>query len=275
MTGAMFLLSKLAWWVLSPGSLFLLALCLAALLLRTRWRRIGRKLVVTLALIGLVIAVVPIGQWLTIPLENRYPRMTTLPARVDGIIVLGGSVRPRIAAARGQAALSSTAERLFAAVALARRYPDAKLVFTGGSGDPFRQDLKEAPIVRKVFTALGLGPDIAAGRVIFEDQSRNTYENAVFTRRMVKPRPGTVWLLVTSARHMPRAMGCFNRVGWPVRPYPVDYKTTGRYTVTPGFDFAAGLRNLTGAARAWVGLLYYYLAGYSSSLFPGPAPGAG
>ena len=274
-TDPMFVLSKLAWWLLSPGTLFLLALCLAALLLRTRWRHISRRLVVTLALIGLFVAVVPIGQWLTVPLENRFPPMIEPPARVDGIVVLGGSVRQRIAAARGQVALSGTAERLFTAVALARRYPGARLVFTGGSGDPFRQELKEAPVARAVFTQLGLGLDIAAGRVTFEDQSRNTYENAVFTQRMVKPRPGEIWLLVTSARHMPRAMGCFNRVGWSVRPYPVDYNTTGRYTFTPRFDFAGGLRDMAGAVKAWVGLFYYYLAGYSSSLFPGPTlPGS-
>lgn len=268
----MFLFSKIAGTLLAPGTLFLLALCAAVVLLRTRWARAGRRLIALLAVLGLIIAVVPIGRWMIVVLENRFPAPSTLPSTVTGIVVLGGSVDQFIAAARGQIALTGSAERLVAAARLAHDYPDARLVFTGGSADPLRQDLKEASTARQVFVQLGLGDAMDAGRVLFENQSRNTHENAVRTFELVDPAPGDTWLLVSSAAHMPRAVGAFRRAGWHLASFPVDYKTTGRYELTPRFNFTGGLGALRAALHEWAGLIAYYLTDRSDALFPGPAP---
>ena len=261
-----FYASKIAWFVASPGNLLLILLVLGTALLWTRWRRAGRWLSACVVTLGVVMAVLPLGHWLRVSLENRFPLVTTPPERVDGIVVLGGVVNQFITEARGQTAIGGAVERLTAFAELAARYPDAKLVFSGGSGVPFRQELKESHYVGPVFERLGLEP----GRVIYEDRSRNTAENAEFSRRLARPRPEETWLLITSAFHMPRAVGCFRRAGWNVVPYPVDYKTDGDNQTAPPGSFSAGLGSLDGALHEWMGLAIYRLGGKTDALFPAP-----
>ena len=261
-----FYASKIAWFLAKPGNLLLIVLVLGVALLWTRWRRAGRWVCAGAVALSVAISALPLGQWLRVTLENRFPQVTTTPARVDGIVVLGGVVNQFITKARGQAALGGGIERLVAFAELAGRYPDAKLVFSGGSGNPFRQDLKESQFVGPVLERLGL----AAGRVIYEERSRNTSENAEFSRAIARPQPGQIWLLVTSAFHMPRAVGTFRRAGWNVVPYPVDYSTDGEYSAAPPGGFSTGLVSLERALHEWVGLAIYRLAGKTDALFPAP-----
>lgn len=261
----LFFLSKVLWTLLLPGNLFFLALTVAAALLWSRWRRFGRRLLVVSLAAAAFVAIVPLGSLLVAPLEDRFPAIDP-PDRVDGIIVLGGSVSPLLTATRGQPALNRNAERLVAFVELARRYPEARLVFTGGSASLFRQDLKESDVARRVFRQMGFDP----ARVEFESESRNTHENALFSRDLVRPQPAETWLLVTSARHMPRAWGAFEAAGWSTIPYPVDYTTTGEYEIVGGFDMAGGLQSLASGLHGWIGLAYYYALGRIDDPFPGP-----
>ncbi|MBI3113874.1 MAG: YdcF family protein, partial [Rhodospirillales bacterium] len=211
-----FTLSKVLWFVADPGNLLLIALVVGVALLATRWRRGGQRLLVVVAVAAVFVAVVPAGRWLVGVLEDRFPAIDEPPARVDGIVVLGGFVDPVLSAARGRAAIGGAVERLFAMAALAKRYPRAKLIFSGGSGSLIHQDKKEAHLIAPLLLELGVDP----ARVAFEDASRNTAENAEFSRRLADPQAGETWLLVTSASHMPRAVGCFRKAGWPVVAYP-------------------------------------------------------
>ncbi len=114
-------------------------------------------------------------------LENRFAR--AIPAdQPAGIIVLGGGIVPVVSLDRNEPAVAAAAPRLLAFADLARRYPQAKLVFTGGSGDIFRPDLKEAGIAREALKRMGVDVE----RVVFEDQSRNTYENATLSGALVR-----------------------------------------------------------------------------------------
>ncbi len=199
------------------------------------------------------------------PLEDRFPPLRQMPARVDGIVVLGGAIDLKESADRGMPALNERAERMTAFVALARLYPHARLVFTGGNPDLLSAGPTEAEVARVLFAGLGLDPH----RLVFEAKSRNTRENALFSRRIENPRPGQIWLLVTSAADMPRAVGCFRAVAWPVLAFPVDYHTRHRdMGGVPGL--VAGLKEFDWAAHEWIGLVYYRSRGWTSSLFPGP-----
>ena len=109
-----------------------------------------------------------------------------------------------------------------------------------------------------------------ASRLVLEDKSRNTEENAVFTKRLVDPKPGERWLLVTSAWHMPRSVGAFRRAGWEVLPWPVDYRSGASYGETLENSLPDKLGNLDGAVHEWLGMLGYRLMGRSATLFPGP-----
>ena len=113
-----------------------------------------------------------------------------------------------------------------------------------------------------------LGLDVS--RVTFERESRNTAENARYSRELVKPQSGETWILITSANHMPRAVGCFQRVGWNVLPYPVDYQTSGAAGFRLGFNFGARLNNLNRATHEWIGLIAYRLLDRTTALVPGP-----
>jgi len=104
-----------------------------------------------------------------------------------------------------------------------------------------------------------------------EGRSRNTQENARFTLEMVKPKAGERWLLVTSALHMPRSVGCFRNVGFEVDAYPVGWRTSGRADLLLlNGRISDGLIHTDAAVREWVGLLVYWLTGRTSELFPAP-----
>lgn len=260
------IVSKLGWWLFAPANLVMLALLAGAALLWTRWRKAGRLTVTVVALAAVLIAVLPLSDWAMAPLENRFQTPRQMPERITGIITLGGVVNANLTMKRGQVALLSGAERLTEFVALARQHPEARLVFSGGTGSLLNPDLKEAPLARRLLVSLGFD----VNRVAFEDQSRNTYENAVLTQALVKPKPGERWVLVTSALHMPRSVGVFRAAGWEVIPYPVDYLTRGDGSFALRFDFQSGLNVLRLAAREWTGLLVYRLLGRTKALFPAP-----
>jgi uncharacterized SAM-binding protein YcdF (DUF218 family) len=180
-------------------------------------------------------------------------------------VVLGGAIETDKSENRGQPTFNIRAGRMTEFVALARRYPQAQLMFTGGSGKLISSPPTEADEARIFFTQVGL----PVGRVIFEDKSRNTYENALFSRRLVALKPGQRWLLVTSAADLPRAVGCFRKVGWPVIGYPADYRT---YRDRTGFlpGLMDGLSDADWGVHEWIGLVYYRLRGWTTSFFPGP-----
>jgi uncharacterized SAM-binding protein YcdF (DUF218 family) len=264
MEDILFAASKIFWLFARPNTFMLFLACLGTLLL-VFGRRWGRWP----ALLGLgwfaAVLLTPLPAWLTLPLEDRFPRPEA-PARVDGVIVLGGAVEQALTVSRGIPALNGAAERMTETLALARRFPEARIAFTGGSPGLAPGEMTEADVARQLFTALGLeGP-----RVIFEAESRNTWENATLSRAAVRPQPGETWLLVTSASHMPRSVGCFRRAGWTVTPWPVNYSTQpgARGWFDPPFSFRLGQAEW--AVREYVGLLAYWLLGRTSALFPGP-----
>ena len=149
-----------------------------------------------------------------------------------------------------------------AAADLARRYPAARIVFSGGSGK-LGGGPAEADFVLLLFESFG----IARERVMLEAKSRNTAENAQFTKELV-PKSGERWLLVTSAYHMPRSMGAFRRVGFAVEPYPVDWRT-GAEDNYAFSSLSAGLARTDAAIHEWLGLLAYRLTSQTTELLPG------
>lgn len=203
-------------------------------------------------------AMSPLPNLALLPLEQRHARPELEDGRpVAGIIVLGGSEDADVANARRAHALNEAGERLTEAVALSRRFPGARIVFTGGSGSLFGGP-SEASAVQRTFADLGLAPD----RLTLEDKSRDTFENATFTRALVTPRPGERWLLLTSAFHMPRSYAVFWKAGFAVEPYPVDFRTRGWEDATsPMASPIEGLRRLDFVVREYVGLVAYWLAG--------------
>lgn len=263
-----FTVSKLFWFVAAPSNALVLLLLAALLLIALRARRLGWGLLLA-AVAGLaVLGISPAANHIMSPLEERFPQFQDDGRPVTGILLLGGAELPEIGLARGQPAFSEAGERVIAFADLVRRYPEAKAAFIGGSGALLPPgDGQESQMMRRSLPTLGIDP----ARVMFEEKSRNTAENAAFAKALLKPEPGERWLLVTSAFHMPRAMGAFRAAGFPVTAYPVDFRTVGRHALnTPFSRIASGLDFADVGVKEWVGLVSYYLAGRTDALFPAP-----
>src|SRR6516165_8076904 len=260
-----FIFGKLVWAVTQPGNLLLPCL-LAGMLLLLRGRRRGELLIVLAAIGLLLLAVVPIGPAMMLLLEQRFPRPPVLPDRIDGILVLGGAVDPRISAAYGETVFNGSIGRVLAGIALARHHPEAKLALIGGEGEFFPVGFPEARATQGFVLEEGISP----GRVILEERSRSTHENAAFAYEMIRPGRAETWVLVTSAFHMPRSVASFRAVGWSVIPYPVDFKVDPSTGLHANFNLLDGLSASTIAGKEWVGLLGYRLQGWTKELFPVP-----
>jgi uncharacterized SAM-binding protein YcdF (DUF218 family) len=262
-----FVLSKILGLFASPTNIisFFGLLGLALMIFR---RRAGRVISVLALAALLLTGLSPLGNMLLTPLEQRFPGMN-YPERVDGIIVLGGSYDTEIRSYLSTIVLGEDTEPMTLIANLARRYPGAKIIFSGGS-EELIPGMGEAAIARQFFISFG----IAAERITIEDQSRNTEENARFTSRLVKPTSDERWLLVTSAYHVPRAIGAFRRFGFNVDAFPAGWRTHGwRDFYWPADRATENLRRVDIATHEWVGLTIYRLLGYSSELFPARTPG--
>ena len=267
-----FILSKLYESFLSPIPLLLLLALAGAILTFGRAARFGRRLAIASLLALIVIALTPVGRMLIAPLEDRFPPPSADAPPPYGIIILGGAIKGAESDARGQAVFDE-GERVVEAAILAKRYPGARIVFTGGAGSLMASgEDHEADQAKALLIALGVDP----ARVTLEKRSRNTDENARFTANLVRPRPDQRWWLVTSAFHMPRSMGLFEKAGFDVTPYPVGFRTLGPgRPVLWSLDAAENLRTFEIAAKEWVGLAIYRATGRIDRLFPGPQDAAG
>ncbi len=262
----MFALSKFVWWFAQPSRFWLILICTATLLLFSPWLRLGRWLLVLASSLIILAMVLPLHLYLARPLESRFP-IPDLPQKLDGIIVLGGAVDQILTQDYAQTSLNDAAERMTEALRLAQMYPDAKLVFTGGSAEVIPKfTLRESDVAIRFFTDLGL-PE---ARLTLESKSRNTYENVMYSKELVQPKEGEIWLLVTSAMHMPRSVGIFRKFNWEVLPYPVDFRVGPTAASDPPRFFSDKLSIIDLASKEWLGLLSYKLMGRIESLFPKP-----
>jgi uncharacterized SAM-binding protein YcdF (DUF218 family) len=263
-----FYLAKIFWFIVQPSGLALITLAAGIAMLGFGRARAARRLLLWALAILFAGGLLPVGNWLVMPLEQRFARADLAGAPIAGIVVLGGAEDARIWTGRHAHALNEAAERFTEAVALARRFASARIVFTGGAVEIVSAPKVGADAARAIFADLGLAE---GGRLVLEQKARDTWENAVLAKALVRPQPGERWLLLTSAWHMPRAMGVFRRAGFRVEAWPVDYRTADAWDALRIFDAPSdGLKRLDTAVREWVGLVAYRLTGRTDALFPGP-----
>jgi uncharacterized SAM-binding protein YcdF (DUF218 family) len=262
-----FVLSKVLGFLAVPSNLLAVAGLAGVCLLLTRWRALAHTLVIGSIVALAVLGFSPLSNVLLLSLTERFPEWQAGRSDPAGVIVLGGAIDPDVSAARGAIELDSSAERAVALLTLARRFPDTPIVFSGGSGLLMQNLEAEAPFARQLLAEFGM----IGSRFIFEETSRTTYENAVNSYRMLKPKLGERFLLVTSSFHMPRSVGAFRMAGFEVEAYPVDWRTRGWSDASQPFGrLSSGLARADVAIHEWTGLIVYWLTGRSSTLFPAP-----
>lgn len=225
----MFVISKVLSFATEP-LVWVLLLLATGLLLGRRRALLGRRLQWSALGVLLLSGWVGLPEMLLHDLEQRYPR---IPPNADlrrytGVVVLGGALsRSDIWTDYDQVSLNDQAERMTEAVGLARKHPHLQLLFTGGIASVPPSGLTEAVRAKRFFDQMGVEP----GRVWYEDQSRNTFENALLSATVPGVDRRQPWLLLTSANHMPRSMGVFVKNGWNVTAYPVDFRIDSTWSV--------------------------------------------
>ena len=243
----MFFFGKALWIAAQPLTLALICKILAFLALLTGRRRLAGFLSLLAGIILFVVLFTSIGAWSLQRLEARYPRpaLSTPPACM---IVLGGAFDLEVTAGRGGMEMNQAADRYIEAARLARLYPAARIIVSGGDGS-FSGDYKgDAELSDGFFAAMGVDP----ARIIKEKTSRNTIENVAETKDLLQVNDLSGCLLITSAYHMPRALKLFEEQGVETVAWPTDYRASGR--VEFGFDFTQPTLNATltsTAAREW------------------------
>lgn len=254
----MFYLSKIFWLLVQPLSLAFVLTFIAFVFTALRWRRCSMASGLISALILFLTLYTTTGNLLLQNLENRTPQPASDPADIACMIVLGGAIENEVMSERGGVEWNAAADRYTVALRLALKYPNARLLISGGDGSFSGRYAGEAEATQQFFAQLGVAPE----RVIKENTSRNTWENVLNTGELLRQAGLQDCLLITSAFHMPRARALFAKAQIAVQPYPVDYRTTGK--VKPEFDFtqpSLNAQNTSTAVREWLGLIGYYAAG--------------
>jgi len=258
--------TRILWMVAQPISMVALLMVLGLVLLWAKRRRLAAAAIILATALLALFSFTTFAYVLVAPLENRFERPTE-PEHIDGIVVLGGAMDSDVNTARTSWELKRSGDRFVEALRLALRHPEARILIAG-SGSTIVPGLdSEAAAGARFFRAFG----IAEERLLLENESRNTEENAVNARAVANPKSGETWLLVTSAFHMPRSVGLFRRADFPVVPWPTDYMASGNER--PGLKFHEASENLAisnVALREWIGLFGYYLTGRIDEILPGP-----
>lgn len=234
-------------------------------------RRFGIRALCVVTALSLLITLVPVGAYLSRILETRFAKPDLAQLDFAGIVTLSGSLDPRSYLERGEVQFPSSPDRVFTMLRLANKFPDKPVIFTGGDGALFDRGFSESAVLRDWLA----DSEMLTPNMHFETDARNTYENALNSREMVfgkwPHQAQKPWLLVTSADHMPRAVGVFRRTGWTVIPYPVGRFTSDNIHLA-SLNVSGGIKSLSLALREWVGLTAYYWTGRTDEWFPGPRP---
>ena len=259
-----FIFSKLFWMFFAPDVVLLILLIVCLALFWFKQTKKGVALLNILVILFTLVSILPVGKWLFHPLEKRVSIPSVLPDRIDGVLLLGGAERLDMTGYWQQPEVNEYAERYFAFIELIKKYPDATHVYTGGIGSLNQNQPSASDVAKQLLKSQGI--DI--GQIMFESDSRNTYENGILTQKMVQPGPEENWILITSASHMPRSIGVFNKIGWKIIPFPVDHRVNPEHLFTLHINPAENLKELRSALYEWVGLTAYYLTGKTTPFLP-------
>ena len=195
----------------------------------------------------------PLSNFLLSKMED-YIQTSKYPVQqLTGVIVLGGSFNSGLESKeRNEVSINSSAERLTKALEIYKKNPKLLILFSGFSGELKPQGWSESDMAKKFFLDQGVKTD----NLIFENQSRNTFENIKYSKDIIANYKGT-WGLITSASHMPRSFFAFKKQGLILEPINVDYKTGTSRMFWINFDISSGLSNWSIILHELIGISYY------------------
>jgi len=258
-----FYLSKILWLILNPFNIFIFVTLLSIFLYFVKLRRISLIIFLINFVFIALISFLPIGSYLIYNIEKEYHSYIKPPDQVDGILILGGATNPLLYNEYDQISLNGSSERLVESVFIIKKFDKAKVIFSGGSGILNRPDFDHAQVAKSFYKKIGIEID----KIIFEDNSRNTYENIIYSKKIANPKINENWLLITSASHMKRALLIADKNNWDLIPYAVDFKNIKEFKLTPNFNLLSNLNSFQQGSHEWLGLVSYYLMGRTDKVF--------
>ena len=258
-----FYLSKIIWIVLNPFNLIIFLFLFATIANFFKYKKIFKYIFYPTLIFFLTISFFPIGKYLIYIIEKEYHNPPDIPPDVDGILILGGATNPLLSEQFNKTNFNDSADRLIHSIPLIKKNKKAKIIFSGGSGFINRPELDHAQHVKKFFISMNLNTD----EIFFENKSKNTYENIIFSQQILKTNKNKKWLLITSAFHMKRAILIGEKNGWDFIAYPVDFKINKDFKFKPSLKLLSNINYFNSGSHEWLGLISYYLMGRTSKIF--------
>ena len=258
-----FYLSKILWLILNPFNIFIFITLLSIFLYFIKLRRLSLIIFLINFVFIALISFLPIGSYLIYNIEKEYHSSIKPPEKVDGILILGGATNPLFFNEYNQISLNGSAERLVESVMIIKKFDKAKVIFSGGSGVVNRPDLGHSKVAKLFYKKMGIETE----KIIFEDDSRNTYENIIYSKKIANPKINENWLLITSASHMKRALLIADKNNWKFIPYAVDFKNIKDFKLIPNLNLLTNLNTFHQGSHEWLGLFAYYLMGRTDEVF--------
>jgi len=257
-----FYFSKILWLIINPFNILVFLFFLNIFFLILKKKKLSYFFLIFCLILLVSFGVFPFGKFLIYKLEKNYHNAFVFPDKVDGILILGGATNPFLSNEFNQIHLDGAAERLVESINLINTYKDAKIIFSGGSGYLKHQKLNHAKAAKKFFYQMGVNTD----RIIFEDESRNTYENILFAKKFAKPKPNEIWIVITSAYAMNRAIFIGENFNWKLSPYAVDFSQPKKIKFFPNLYMLNNINSMQIGSHEWIGLIAYYLMGRTNRI---------
>jgi uncharacterized SAM-binding protein YcdF (DUF218 family) len=253
-----FYIAKVINYLLEPLyilSFFLIVLII--LLLFTNFKKLTIFFAKFLLIVFLFFGYTPLSNFLLSKIEDFIKPSKYPVQQLTGIIILGGSFDLELESKeRNEVLLNSSAERLTKALEIYKKNPRLLILFSGASNKIKPIDWSESDMAKKFFLEQGVRVD----NLIFENKSRNTFENISYSKDIIKNNKGT-WGLITSASHMPRSYFGFKKQGLILEPISADYRTGTSSIFWINFDIKKGLENWNIILHEVVGIFYYKITG--------------
>ena len=251
-----FYVAKFFWIILNPLNILIILNFFCILCFFYNLKKIKIVLIFMLLFFFILSCILPTGKFLLYLLEKNYHEFSEISnlEKIDGILILGGSTNPLLSSQYNQIIFQDSVERLFESQRIIKKFPDAKVIYSGGSGRVFNNNYKETDDAKEFFII----NDININRIIFEDSSRNTYENIIYSHNLAQTISNEKWLLITSAFHLKRSIYVAKKIGWKLTPYPTDFKVSKKFIFNFSIDFFSNLSSFHLASHEWIGIYYYY-----------------
>ena len=253
-----FYIAKVINYLLEPLyilSFFLIVLIF--LLLFTNLKKLTIFFAKFLLILFLFFGYTPFSNFLLNKIEDFIKPSKYPVQQLTGVIISGGSFDLELESKeRNEVLLNSGAERLTKALEIYKKNPRLLILFSGASNKIKPIGWSESDMAKKFFLEQG----VRLENLIFENKSRNTFENIIYSKDIIKNNKGT-WGLITSASHMPRSYFGFKKQGLILEPISVDYRTGTSSIFWINFDIKKGLENWNIILHEVVGIFYYKITG--------------